>query len=208
VALLAIVRSYWPELAGTVLSLLVLAAMTWHLVDYERGRDPAATDFTVTTAGILYLGWLGAYLIELRNLENGLWWLLIVLPAVWVADSMAYFIGKGFGKHPLSPRLSPKKTWEGFWGGAVFGTLAGAGLALLWQSLGLLAVTWWQGTLLGFVLAVLTVLGDLGESMLKRQAGLKDSSNIIPGHGGVLDRIDSWLWAGVLGYFFITLFLI
>ena len=208
VVLLVTTRSYWPDLATAILTLLVLAATTWHLVDYERGRDQAATDFSVTVAGIVYLGWLGAYLIELRNLENGIWWLLLVLPAVWLADSAAYFIGRRFGKHHLSPRLSPKKTWEGYWGGVVFGTLAGAGLAYLFNSLEILAVTWWQGAVLGAFLSILTTLGDLGESMIKRQAGVKDSSNIIPGHGGVLDRIDSWLWGGVLGYFFIIWFLL
>jgi phosphatidate cytidylyltransferase len=182
--------------------------MTWHLLDYERGRDPAATDFAVTVGGIVYLGWIGSYLIELRNLDNGLWWLLLVLPSVWFADSAAYFIGSRFGKHRLSPRLSPRKTWEGYWGGVAFGTLGGAGLAVLWHSLGSPAVTWWQGALLGAFLSILTTLGDLGESMIKRQAGVKDSSNIIPGHGGVLDRMDSWLWAGALGYFFIVWFLL
>ena len=208
VLLLVTIRTYFPEFATASLSLLVLAAMTWHLLDYERGRDPAATDFAVTVGGIVYLGWIGSYLIELRNLDNGLWWLLLVLPSVWFADSAAYFIGSRFGKHPLSPRLSPRKTWEGYWGGVAFGTLGGAGLAVLWHSLGGPAVTWWQGALLGAFLSILTTLGDLGESMIKRQAGVKDSSNIIPGHGGVLDRLDSWLWAGALGYFFIIWFLL
>jgi phosphatidate cytidylyltransferase len=208
VVLLVTLRVYFPDLAPAALALLILAAMIWHLVAYERGRDPAATDFTVTLGGLVYLGWIGAYLIELRNMENGLWWLLLVLPAVWFADTAAYFIGSRFGKHRLSPRLSPKKTWEGYWGGVFFGTLGTAGLAVLWHSLGGPAVTWWQGAALGAALSILTTLGDLGESMLKRQAGVKDSSHIIPGHGGVLDRIDSWLWGGVLGYFFIIWFLL
>lgn len=208
VLLLLAARAYLPDLAAAVLSLLVLAAMIWHLVDYERGRDLAAADFAVTVVGFVYLGWVGAYLIDLRNLPDGLWWLLLVLPSVWLTDSGAYFIGVCFGKHRLSPRLSPKKTWEGYWGGVVFGTLGGAGLAVLWTALGNLTVTWWKGAALGLAISILTTLGDLGESMLKRQAGLKDSSNIIPGHGGVLDRLDSWLWGGVLGYFLITWFLL
>jgi phosphatidate cytidylyltransferase len=180
--------------------------MTWHLLDYENGRDKAASDFTVTIAGIVYLGWIGAYLIEIRYLQNGLWWLLLVLPAAWLADMAAYFIGSRFGRHKLSPRLSPKKSWEGYWSGILFASIGSAALAVLWHSLGGPAVPWWKGAALGAVISVLTLLGDLGESMFKRQAGLKDSSNIIPGHGGVLDRIDSWLWAGVLGYFLIVWF--
>jgi phosphatidate cytidylyltransferase len=208
VLLLVTSRVFFPALASTLLSLLVLAAMIWHLIDYEKGRDTAATDFAATSAGILYLGWIGPYLIDLRNLPSGLAWLALVLPSVWIADSAAYFIGRRYGRHPLSPRLSPKKTWEGYWGGIIFGILGTIGLALLWNSLGCLVITWWQAALLGAVIASLTTLGDLGESMFKRQAGVKDSSNLIPGHGGAFDRIDSWLWAGVLGYFFITWFLI
>lgn len=201
-------RAYFPDLAPAALSISVLAAMTWHLLAYEQGRDSAATDFTVTVAGIVYLGWVGSYLFDLRNLEGGVWWFFLVLVSVWVADSFAYFIGVRFGRHRLSPRLSPKKSWEGYWGGVLFGTLGAAGLSLLLTSLGGPALTWWKGAALGAALSILTTLGDLGESMLKRQAGVKDSSNIIPGHGGVFDRIDSWLWGAAIGYFLITWFLI
>jgi phosphatidate cytidylyltransferase len=207
VVVVATARVYFPELAATVLTLSILACMAWHLVEYERGRDRAASDFAVTTAGILYLGWIGAYLITLRNLPGGLWWLLTVLPTIWLADMAAFFVGIRFGKHPLSPRLSPKKTWEGYWAGVVFGTLSCIGLVILWHSLGGPAVPWWHGVALGAVLSILTTLGDLGESMIKRQAGMKDSSNIFPGHGGVLDRIDSWLWGAALGFYYITWFL-
>jgi phosphatidate cytidylyltransferase len=208
VVLIATTRTFFPNLAAAALTLSILAAMTWHLLDYERGRDRAATDFAVTTAGIVYLGWIGAYLINLRTMPDGLWWLLIVLPTIWLADMAAYFVGIRFGKHPLSPRLSPKKTWEGYWAGVVFGTLSSIGLVILWHRLGGPVVAWWQGAALGVVLSVLTTLGDLGESMFKRQAGMKDSSYIFPGHGGVLDRIDSWLWGAALGYLLINWFLI
>ncbi len=209
VVLIAMVRAFFPGLAAIALTFSVLAAMRWHLLDYEKGRDRAASDFAVTTAGIVYMGWIGAYLIDVRNIPiNGMWWMLIVLPTIWLTDVAAYFVGSRYGKHQLSPRLSPKKTWEGYWGGVVFGTVGALGLAILWRSLGGLAVSWWQGAALGAALSILTTLGDLGESMFKRQAGVKDSSNFFPGHGGVLDRFDSWLWAGVLGYYFITWFLI
>ncbi len=208
VILIATTRTFFTDLAAPALTFSILAALTWHLLDYENGRDRAATDFAVTTAGIVYLGWIGAYLINLRTMPSGLWWLLIVLPTIWLADMAAYFVGIRFGKHPLSPRLSPKKTWEGYWAGVVFGTLSSVGLVILWHSLGGPAVAWWEGAALGAVLSILTTLGDLGESLFKRQAGVKDSSNIFPGHGGVLDRIDSWLWGAALGYFLITWFLI
>jgi len=209
VVLVLVTRAFFLDLVPAALTLLILLAMTVHLIAYERGRDHAATDFAVTVGGIVYLGWIGAYLIDLRALRpDGFWYFLLVLPSVWIADSAAYFIGVRFGRHRLSPRLSPKKSWEGYWAGVLFGTLGGAGLAVLWHSLGGPAVTWWQGGAIGLVLSLLTTLGDLGESMFKRQAGLKDSSNIIPGHGGFLDRIDSWLWAAALGYYLIVWFLL
>ncbi len=196
------------ESSTWLLSLLTLASMTYHLLAYERGRDQAATDFGVTLAGILYFGWIGGYLISLRHLPEGKWWVLLVLPVVWLADSGAYFIGMRFGRHRLSPRLSPKKTWEGYLGGIVTGVIGGVLLAALWrigagsQS----ALTLLRGAVMGFILAAITPLGDLGESMIKRQVGAKDSSNILPGHGGIFDRIDSWLWAGVIGYYLIVWF--
>ena len=119
--------------APWMISLFILLSMTYHLVTYEHGRDQAGTDFAVTLAGMFYIGWIGAYFISLRNLPEGLWWILVVLPAVWFADSAAYFIGKRFGRHQLSPRLSPKKTWEGYLGGIIVGVLLTAGFAAILQ---------------------------------------------------------------------------
>jgi phosphatidate cytidylyltransferase len=202
--LLALGRA-WEGFSGAawMISLLVLASMIYHLIAYERGRDQAASDFAITLSGIFYIGWLGAYLICLRDLPNGMWWVLLVLPAVWLADSGAYFVGRAIGKHKFSPRLSPKKTWEGYFGGVIVGTLGAALLAVLWNLIEPGVMTPLQGGLMGLVLALITPLGDLGESMVKRQFGIKDSSNLIPGHGGVFDRIDSWLWAGVIGFYVI-----
>jgi phosphatidate cytidylyltransferase len=196
------------ESAPWIISLFVLASLTYHLLSYERGRDTAAADFGVTLAGALYIGWTGAYLVSLRAIPDGKWWILVVLPAVWFADSGAYLIGSRYGRHKLSPRLSPHKTWEGFIAGLVFGTLGGALMAVIWR-IGAgpeSAITASRGALLGFVVALLTPLGDLGESMIKRQFGAKDSGRLLPGHGGAFDRIDSWLWAAVLGYYMITWF--
>jgi phosphatidate cytidylyltransferase len=193
------------ESAPWIISLLILLSMTWHLVAYERGRDQAGTDFAVTLGGILYIGWFGAYFLSVRDLPDGKWWILMVLPAVWFADTGAYFIGKRFGRHLLSPRLSPKKTWEGYIGGIFTGVILTAIFAYLWR-LGAgtdSGITVVRGALMGLVMGIFPTLGDLGESMIKRQMGVKDSGNLLPGHGGAFDRIDSWLWAVVIGYYMI-----
>ena len=191
--------------AAWMISLVILLSMTYHLVAYERGRDQAGSDFAVTVAGIFYIGWFGAYFISLRNLPEGKWWILIVLPAVWFADAGAYFIGKRFGRHKLSPRLSPNKTWEGYLGGIIAGVLLTALFAAIWR-VGAgpnSAITPLRGALVGLVMGIFPTLGDLGESMIKRQMEVKDSGNLLPGHGGAFDGIDSWLWAVVLGYYMI-----
>lgn len=200
------VRTRFPEYEEAALTALVLLAMGLHLVAYEKGRDRAAGDFSTTLAGLLYLGWIGSYLVKLRELPGGLYWFFLVLPSVWFADSFAYLIGKQIGKHKLSPRLSPKKTWEGYIAGIVFGVLGGMLFAWLWRDQ--IPVTLLNGAVIGLFMSTLTTLGDLGESMIKRQAGMKDSSHILPGHGGIFDRIDTWLWASALGYYLITWFFI
>ncbi len=208
-ALLVIGRAWNGfESANWLISLLILVSMAYHLGSYERGRNPSATDFGVTLAGILYIGWLGAYLVSLRNLPDGKWWVLVALPSVWMTDSGAYLFGHAFGSHQLNQRLSPKKTWEGYLGGVFSGTLAGGLLALAIQSGAgpVTVITPLNGAFLGFVIGVTTLLGDLGESMIKRQVGAKNSGKMLPGHGGIFDRINSWLWAGVISYYLIYFF--
>jgi phosphatidate cytidylyltransferase len=179
-----------------------------HLVAYERGRDQAGIDFAVTAAGIVYLGWIGSYLLDLRQLPQGAWWLMIVLPIVWGHDTGGYSIGSAYGKHKMTPRLSPHKSWEGYAAGLFTAILVGAFFSYAFSSLGPYRplgglITAVQGGFLGLVIGALAPLGDLGESMFKRQGGLKDSSNVFPGHGGFFDRIDSWIWGAALGYFVI-----
>lgn len=197
-------NGFWG--ADWMVSLAVLAAMTVHLIAFERGRKSAATDFGVTLGGVFYLGWIGAYLISLRTLPQGLWWVLLALPIVWLADSFAFLIGRSFGRHKMTVRLSPNKSWEGFIAGIVGAVLGGALLALAWGYLGAdpLVITPLRGAILGVILGLTTIFGDLGVSMIKRQVGIKDSGNLLPGHGGALDRIDTWLWAGVISYYTIV----
>lgn len=208
VFLILVVRDFYPAFDGLAFTLLVIAALGYHLVAYERGRDQAALDFAVTVGGLAYLGWVGAYLLDLRNLPDGGWWVFLVLPATWMADTGAYSIGAAYGRHKLAPRLSPKKSWEGYWAGVFTGALFGGFFAFAYSTWGPLEISIWQGAALGLVLGVITPLGDLGESLFKRPAGMKDSGNLIPGHGGAFDRIDSWLWAAIIGYYFIQWFII
>jgi phosphatidate cytidylyltransferase len=208
VFMILLARDYYPEVSGGLFAGLLLVALGYHAIAYERGRDKAALDFAATAAGLAYLGWVGAYLLDLRNLPNGGWWLFLVLPSVWMADSGAYSIGAAYGRHKLAPRLSPKKSWEGYWAGVFTGTLYGGFLAFAYSTWGPLEVSIWQGAALGLILNVIAPLGDLGESLFKRPAGIKDSGTIIPGHGGAFDRIDAWLWAAVIGYYYIRWFLI
>lgn len=189
-----------------MIAVLLLLSLLWHLVDFEMGASSSATDFALTLTGTIYLGWIGAYLVSLRDMPNGLWWLLLVLPAIWLADSGAYFVGRAFGRHKLSPRLSPNKTWEGYLAGVVAGGIAGTLFAMLWRigagpDSGLDAM---RGMMMGTIVAILAPIGDLGISMIKRELNVKDTGALLPGHGGVLDRIDTWIWAAMLGYYMVS----
>ncbi len=139
-------------------------------------------------AGPLYLG-LGLGLAVFYKVEGNLWPLILVAACVWAGDTAAYYVGKALGKRPLHP-LSPKKTWEGTLGGLVVGALAAMVVGLLGK-----LFPWWQGFIFGLLVNAVGQLGDLLESFLKRVAGVKDSGTVFPGHGGVLDRIDSLLLA-------------
>ncbi|NJM42115.1 MAG: phosphatidate cytidylyltransferase [Anaerolineae bacterium] len=173
----------------------VIGLMATLALELRKPLDQASSDWALAVAGGLYLGLTGGHLAAVRWVENGLWWLALTCITTWLADSGAYLVGRRFGKRKLAPRISPGKTVEGYLGGIVAAVLGGALLGWfapfgVWIWAGRRRVGW---------LAQL-VLGDLIESMFKRQANAKDSGHLIPGHGGIYDRIDSLLWAGVLIY--------
>jgi phosphatidate cytidylyltransferase len=156
--------------------------------------DVAASLFAPVYIGLP----LGALAAVRAQPLNGREAILLLLAVIVVSDSAQYYTGRAFGKRKLSPTISPKKTVEGAIGGIVFGTLAlafGGGYVF--------ASPLWVLALLGAAISLLGIVGDLFESLLKRSAGIKDSSNLIPGHGGVLDRIDSWLFAAPVYYVFV-----
>ena len=214
-ALVQALPAVWPTqesqaslfTSATLVALLV-AATTWHLVDFEHGAPASGTDWAITIAGIVFVGMMCSYFILLRDgLSSGLEWTLVVLPAIWMSDSGAYVTGKRWGKHALTPRLSPNKTWEGFGGGLVWGVVFG-GLfaAILSLQTSDPHINFFSGAVVGGVASLAGVLGDLSISMFKRQVGIKDTGNLLGAHGGLLDRIDSWLIGGPVAYFVILLF--
>jgi phosphatidate cytidylyltransferase len=204
---LLVARAYFPVFIFPILTLFILVVMAVYLVIYERGRDRAAIDFAVTMAAIIYLGWLGGYFYDLRALPEGLGWFILVMAPLWVSDSAAYYIGSRYGKHKMTPRLSPKKSWEGYIASIIGGGLAGMLIGFILNSVGWLNVALLHSLVIGLLMGAIPTLGDLGESMIKRQAGIKDSGGLIPGHGGAFDRIDSWLWAAPVGYLYIVWFI-
>lgn len=127
--------------------------------------------------------------------SRGLAWVLIVVIVTWTNDSAAYLVGRAVGRHPLAPNVSPRKTMEGSIAGLIGSSLIGA---IVYSAFGL--GDWWVGALLGGAIGVAGQIGDLAESYLKRTAGVKDSGNVIPGHGGLLDRIDALLFAFPTGF--------
>lgn len=158
----------------------------------RREDNGILADTAYTLTCMLWIGWLAGYAIYLRDLTspvNGLAWLLAAIGITIAADSGAYIVGRMLGKHLLIPRVSPKKTVEGLIGGLAAAAAVGVAAALL-----ALGLPGWQGALLGVAGGLAAVLGDLFESLVKRQLGVKDSSRLIPGHGGVLDRIDGLLF--------------
>lgn len=161
-----------------------------------RPATNSITGWALGAAGALYIGLCAGHLAALRELPNGLWWLALALAPTWLADSGAYLVGRRFGRHKLAPVISPGKTWEGYAGGVAAGALGGAALGAA-SPLGA-----GHGLACGLLVGALGALGDLAESLFKRQASAKDSGQLIPGHGGVFDRLDSLLWAGVLVYFY------
>ena len=195
----------WLEPA---LAFFLILTTGWEAFKFERGAETPLANWAATLAGGFYLGYLGGCLVALRELPNGFWWTMTVLPAVWLADTGAYVIGSLLGKHRMTPRLSPKKSWEGFIGGIVLGTIITALLASGWGTVAdpESGLSWQVGATLGILIAVISPVGDLGISMFKRQVQFKDTGNLLAGHGGVLDRVDSWLVTAALGYYYVNWF--
>ena len=178
-----------------VLTALLFGSLTWSMLRYARGGE--AHGWLWALGGAFYVGWPLLHFSLLHRLEQGREWVLLALLGTFACDTAAYAFGRLLGRRKLALAISPGKTWEGAIAGGVAATLAAPALAVL---LGLpLHWTLWP---LGLSLGVAAQVGDLVESMLKRSAGVKDASALVPGHGGVLDRLDSLVFAGPPVYYY------
>ncbi|MDL9979953.1 phosphatidate cytidylyltransferase [Microbacterium sp. ASV49] len=193
-ALVLVAAFFWyPWVHWVVVFAVTALILVWRFIGQMAARDgriygDVLDDALAGVFAFLYVPFLGSLGLVLLREPRGQWWVLAFIIIAVVADIAAYGAGLSFGRHPMAPRISPKKTWEGFAGAAV-GALA-AGMLLAWLMLDL---PWWAGIIIGAVILTTATIGDLGESMIKRDIGVKDMSSWLPGHGGVLDRLDSIL---------------
>ncbi len=186
-------------LTPLLLTSAVVLSLIWLLLRPQK--EGAFIDWVWTIAGILYVGWLLSYLVALRGQPDGRNWVFLALFATFASDTAAFFVGRALGKHRLAPNISPGKTWEGAIAG-VFGAIIVSLLFILPTPLSL-HLHYGQAILLGLMVSVFGQLGDLVESLFKRNMGVKESGKLIPGHGGFLDRIDSVVFAGIVVYYYV-----
>lgn len=192
---------YFDIFVGCILALAIIVIARFVLALYDK-RPEAFAETGRSILGYIYIGLpLGALNI-LGIFPDSFWFILAMFVMIWLNDTGAFCVGSLFGRRKLFERLSPKKSWEGFWGGLLFCALAG--VLFYYLAPGTLSLGAWIG--FGVTVSVLSTWGDLFESMMKRSLGVKDSGKLIPGHGGILDRIDSLLFVAPATVIFLLLF--
>ncbi|MBI3610213.1 MAG: phosphatidate cytidylyltransferase [Nitrospirae bacterium] len=178
---------------------VLMGAVLLHRLATQRDLGAALTDTAVSALGVFYVGWFLGHLVLLRNLEQGEFLIFFLFLVTWAGDTGAYYAGKGLGRRRLAPRISPNKTVEGAIGGLIASLLA----AFLAQRWFLPFLSTQDGFFLGLLLGILGQMGDLTESMFKRSAGVKDSGRFLPGHGGILDKVDSLIFTAPAFYYYL-----
>lgn len=201
-AVVAVPAAYYLGILAAIVVVLsgTLLVTLWRAIEIKRGYHAVAQvslrkDFLAAGFVQLYVTLLGSFAVALVAQPEGQWWTLAFLIIVVSVDTGAYVSGLNFGKHPMAPTISPKKTWEGFAGAALASIIAAVLLSLF-----MLHEPWWFGLILGPVILITATLGDLGESHIKRTIGVKDMSSWLAGHGGFLDRLDSILPSALVMY--------
>jgi len=180
-------------------TIIILSSLSLLTVELFRNKGSAIFNLGSTFLGIFYIGIFSAALISLREFyssyiysENfGAYLIISIFASIWIGDSAAYYGGITFGKHKLFPRVSPKKSWEG----AIFGFIFSVSTMILAKVLVLNALNWINVLVIGIIIGTVGQIGDLVESLIKRDSEVKDSSSLIPGHGGFFDRFDSLLFS-------------
>ena len=208
----------WARTSGdaasglTMRALLMLCLLLAFCVELLRRNRTPLTDLGVTVFGAVYTGWLISHVVLLRAVEGsvttwswtaeaGAWLLMFVFVCTWACDTCAYFIGKFYGHTKFAPKVSPNKTVEGAVAGFVGAVLAGAILGTI------INLPAQHSLVMGAIIGVFSELGDFSASAIKRDMGIKDFGQLIPGHGGILDRFDSVLFSGTAAYYYFALFL-
>lgn len=185
----------WTGTQGmlAVLTALALLSLLWQVLF----PSVTVTDSAITVFGAVYLGFMMGFMVLMRELPDGRAYVITLMLSVWASDIAAYFAGTAFGRHRLAPHVSPRKSWEG----AVVGALAAVAVWMLSRLVirGEVDLLWL--TIVGVGVAVAAIVGDLVESRIKREAGVKDSGTLLPGHGGFLDRFDAMIAAAVVAYY-------
>ncbi len=191
-AFIPLAYGLWPARFGAISAGIAMALLiglfVYYLMAGPLPEAPTRVSFVFT--GVFYCGLLLGTVVGLRRLEHGFEWILLTLVVTWVNDTGAYAAGRGFGKHKLYPQVSPGKTWEGFAGGMLAALIG----ALFTRMIYFHELSVLDCLLVALPTSILGPMGDLSESMLKRAYGVKDSGKIMPGHGGLLDRVDALLF--------------
>lgn len=207
-AVVAVPISYYGGAAGQLVAVLggMVLVVVWRLAEQasstvRAGSTGLARDLGASVFVQGYVTFLATFTVVLTAADGGQWWTLAFIIAAVATDTGAYAFGLAFGKHPMAPVISPKKTWEGFAGAALMSLVAGVILALF-----MLGQPWWFGLVFGAAILLTATLGDLAESLIKRDLGIKDMSSWLPGHGGFLDRLDSILPSAAVAYAAFRLF--
>ena len=202
------------RLSGYLNLIISIGVIGSFLVILFRKQSSTIDDVGTTVLGMLYGGWLPMHIILLRNINQqhtslfglnvpvGLGYIILIFFVISFSDIFAYYIGKKYGKTPLWPQISPKKTREGAIAGTIGGVVASIVIGTLFK------ISIYHCIIAGFLLSLAAQYGDLSESMMKRDAGFKDSGNLLPGHGGVLDRADSYIFTGAVAYYYFSIFVV
>ena len=192
VATIALVWPYGQAVQGIAVALTALACMVWR---FAKGSAGYLADISASIFVTVYLGLFASFATLMLVPDDGAQRILTFMIMVVASDTGGYIAGVLFGKHPMAPKISPKKSWEGFAGSAAGAILIGVLAALF-----VLDKPWWVGVVLAVGTVAAATAGDLGESMVKRELGVKDMSSILPGHGGVMDRLDSIVFASPVAF--------